>query len=1310
MVGQGSPRASQRRLASTAGRKAIRWSCRVALLVWLIWVPQALVAETMRVRIAWGGGERRWEGAISLSSEGTLANPQPLGIEADEPGSMWLEGGRLMIRQRSVRAYDGVDLQVTAPLDTKLLVKLTADDDPDRSIDVEVPLAGLSGKIFDRQLDLQGNRLLVRRTPGDRLRVHLQRDLLIFLPGEVFDCTLEPHLLPLPDNSKVKIEAKLVVARSNKELWKAEPKEVQTGQPVAIPLKFKLPQQEGVYELVVKATHTADWKQAVRRPLRPQDWTRTVAERNVQLLVLGVDGPTNSPAAEQTLSQVGNTIDPADPRWYEKLGLDKLPKLPKLPRWDGPLGNGNTTLQQHSLGKLVRLNANSQSPDVSWEAYTLPVDEPGNDGTWRPHVLEVDYPSDVSQTLGISILEPNAAGALRPIGLDTGVDSTAQFRDGPPRLMRHRLVFWPRTKTPRVLISNLRDGSPAVYGKLRVYSGWEHLPHSPAARPGPGRRLMAAYFDRPLFPENFSARESLDRWSGRSLDDWITFYEGGTRLVEYLQYVGYNGLMISVLADGSTIYPSRILQPTPRYDTGVFFATGQDPVRKDVLEMLFRLFDREGLQLIPAVEFAAPLPELEAVIREPGTAGEGIEWIGPDGRSRRRTHLARQGLSPYYNTLHPLVQEEMLRVVRELVGRYADHKSFGGLAIQLSAQGYAQLPGPDWGMDDVTIGRFQQDTGLQLPAAEAGPERFARRASLLAEEHRQLWLQWRSSQLGQFYRRVQTELTALRPGSRLYLAGSGVLAGDEMQSKLRPTLLRRTTMAEALLQVGIDVRHYQDTGRQDAGELVLLRPERTEHTGNLNRRALNLAINHMPDVDGCFTNQTVPGSLFFHPPLKVRVESFDRKSPFKVTYTRLVSHPVASGPQNRQRFVRSLTTLDSQVMVDGGWMLPLGQEESIRDLVAAYRSLPATSFHRVGDQRGNGSSQPVTFRYGVSAGYTYVYAVNDAPFCTSASVRVQAPSGCRLEELTGMRQVPALRRDTNGTYWQVELEPYDLVAVRLSTAQAKLFRPEATLHTTVKGALVKRIRDLGDRAASLRNPSPLLKVIENSGFELPATAGNPIPGWAITQGAGVAIQSDNTQRYGGNRSVKLSTNGPWACLVSQPFDPPATGRLSMSMWLRVADAAAQPSFRLALHGRLHDRDYYSFAPVGARTTVPISTQWSQYVFRVDDLPLEGLSELRVRFDLSGPGEVWVDDVQLNDLQFSVNELKELQKLIYRANVMLDGGQVGDCLRLLDGYWPRFLEANVPLRIPVAQKPERHATKPPGVMDRVKGLLPKSLRF
>ena len=35
-------------------------------------------------------------------------------------------------------------------------------------------------------------------------------------------------------------------------------------------------------------------------------------------------------------------------------------------------------------------------------------------------------------------------------------------------------------------------------------------------------------------------------------------YEGGTRMIQYLNYVGYNALVVSVLSGGSTILPEHL--------------------------------------------------------------------------------------------------------------------------------------------------------------------------------------------------------------------------------------------------------------------------------------------------------------------------------------------------------------------------------------------------------------------------------------------------------------------------------------------------------------------------------------------------------------------------------------------------------------------------------------------------------------------------------------------------------------------------------------------------------------------------------
>lgn len=1347
MAGQGSPRTSRKLL----GQEATGWAvCRRVLFALWAWgiVPLALlacapdiaVAESMRIRVAWGGGSARlWEGTIALDGNGTLSEPLPLGIEADEPGSMWIDQGRLIISQRSPRTYDGVDLLVTASSETKLLITLTPADAQEQPIRVEVSLATLAETFSNEPLDTQGNRLLVRREPGDMLRVQFDRDMLVFTPSNMtgerrqFRVRVEPHLLPVVAGTKVRITARLIESHGKQVHWASQERMVEAGRPDVVSMDVDLPVTEGPYDLVITAMAVVDWSRMVSKPL---DWNKPIAQRTVQLLVLDGRGPNAIATPPPLVTTV--EVDPVNPNWLNEL-LAKVPQLPSLPHLrKATFGNDQMRVRQYALGQFVELSPNRDSPDVSWQAFTLPIKRPG-----VPHILEITYPSDVPQTLGISVLEPNAAGALLPVGLDSGIDTPKDASSGRPtaRLLKHRLVFWPRTETPIVLLTNRRRDTPAVYGKMRVLSGWDHLPQALGIKtPGTtlpttlaatdkpmSQRLLAAYFDRPLFPENFSAKGSLDVWVGRSLDDWRTFHDGGTRLIEYLRYVGYNGLMLSVLADGSTLYPSDLLQPTPRYDTGIFFSSGRDPMRKDVLEMLLTMFDREQLQLIPTLHFAASLPALERRRRE-GTTG--IEWIGPDGATWSETYPSNRPLSQCYNILQPEVQEAMLDVVREVVERYAlRHPSFTGLAIQLSPEGYAQLPPPQWGMDDMTIARFERDTKLKVPGT--GPNRFARRAEFLLGTHEQKWLAWRAATLASFYRRVHAELTAVRPECRLYLATVGSLSGSEMEKVLRPTLTQRRTIADAMLQIGIDASLY----RQTKG-LVLLRPELVLPTGSLGPRAVDLQLQQTPDIDDYFNAQPTAGSLFFHPPQEVHVESFDKASPFKTTYTGLTTQCVPSAEQNRRRFVHSLATLDSQVLVDGGWMLALGQEEALHQVIAAYRALPAVQFNKVVPTEGDKSSQPLTFRYCTHQGKTYVYVVNDAPFATTGLIRIEAPAECQIEELSGLRPIEKIQRDTKGAYWVVAMQPYDMVAVRFSTTHVTLSRPRVPLAASIQMALGQRIREWAGRTARLCGEEPLpLNVLTNPGFETAGATADPLPGWHATRQAQVIIRSDTMHRHSGDQSVKMSTTGPWASLVSEPFRPPSSGRVWLRVWLRVADKTRQPHLQMTIGGTFDGGGeyYHAPAPVGAspvmvaETTTansqtlaraPIGTEWGEYLFPIDDLPLKGLSELQVRFDLRGPGEVWIDDVQITHPRFTKAEAIELTKLNQLAYVTLETGRVSDCMQLLDGYWPRFLAESVPLTPGIAARRPTPTRQPvrttsrvePGILDGMRTLLPKALRF
>ena len=105
-----------------------------------------------------------------------------------------------------------------------------------------------------------------------------------------------------------------------------------------------------------------------------------------------------------------------------------------------------------------------------------------------------------------------------------------------------------------------------------------------------------------------------------------------------------------------------------------------------------------------------------------------------------------------------------------------------------------------------------------------------------------------------------------------------------------------------------------------------------------------------------------------------------------------------------------------------------------------------------------------------------------------------------------------------------------------------------------------------------------------------------------------------------------------------------------------------------------------------------------------------------------PGEVWIDEVQLYDLLFPLSfyekaeqERLELIKLTHAAQSYHESGRLSDCVRLMEGYWPRFLVTHVPvIEQPVARKveppPPEEPERSPGFMDRMRSMVPERLRF
>lgn len=1424
MTGHGSPRTSPTRCAP---RPALRgWGCALLVLAALWGIAgsgsftssgalRAAETTSLRLRLAWGGGAARaWTGSLVVRG-GTLSDLAPLGIQPDALRGLYVDGDRLTIRPESPRNYDGCDVTVSAPLDARLEMELTDPAQPDRVRRFAVSVLQVVSEPYRQPLDEVENRLLIRRAPGDLLRVEIEREHLVFDPGETFRFRVGPAVLPIQAGSSIELHLRMSDAAEGRVWWSdAREATLRPDEASADPLGFQLavPAVEGVYQIEVEAS--------TRRLPTRLGLKQVLARRRIDLVVVA---PTEPPTAEEAAARRVLEIDPVKPGWWNRLAAN----IPLLPNWRrGPLGSGEATAWQHPLGELVQLSPRADANDRSWQAYPLPLRHPG-----RPHVLEIDYPSDVPQSLGVSLIEPNAAGAVVPIGLDSGVLVPDEAAGTTPQWETHRVVFWPHTRTPLLLVTNHRPHASAVYGRIRVLemsslprlalpplpeppvaagargavrptvaaaagepfaplaesSGLANLvdpseladpsapadpsalvdPSAPAERaelperaaadavaelaepapfvepdvlaelaelaerdtiidpavapaswtapqaasPPTAARLFAAYFDRPLFPENFSAPETLDPASGRSLDDWQTFYLGASRLVEYLQHTGYNTLVLTVAADGGAIYPSRWLGATPRYDTGGFFDLAPDPVQKDVVELLARLCNRAGLRLVPVVHFSTPLPALEEQLRGSDPRTSGLSWVGDTGQRLEDVRPPRQGLVPYYNALNPAVQSAMQAVVDELIQRYGDHPSFGGVGVSLSGHGYGQLPGAEWGFDDATVAQFERDTGIEVPDEGAAP--WSTRAQFLQKTAREAWIEWRCDVLGGFYRRLGQRVAARRGDARLYLASAGLFSGPQMQRRLRPALPQREGLDAVLRGMGLDPRDFTD-----APSTVFLRPQLLVPQAALCARSVELELNLTPDLDRPFRELPVRGSMFFHEPLQVRLPSFDAVSPFRSSYTLLTAQLAPAGQRNRQRFAHSLATLDADVMVDGGWLLPLGQQQALEPWIAVYRRLPAVPFETLPL-----ATQPVTIRTAVAEGRRWVYLVNDSPWHIDLNMQWSLPPGCQVHTLGDTRQIEPPTSGGRRVEWPARLGPYDLVAVVVSDPQAALEAASVSVPPEALAELERRIRDLEARAVSLGQQPPL-DVIRNADFEEPPTTGEPLPGWVVSQREGISAQLESGAAGTSTQAMRFRSQGTVGSLASVTFQPPTTGRLRVLVSLRTADPERQPPLRLAIEGQHDGREYYRYAPVGAESEIPIGNQWETYAFRVDDLPLEGLSDVRVRFDLMGAGEVWIDDVALYHLRFEPTERVELSQIIALASHKLRTEQHGDCLRLLEGYWPQFLVGQVPLtEQPVVrqrdeQRPgsERDATTaapdaaPQGILGRMNRLLPRALQF
>lgn len=979
-------------------------------------------------------------------------------------------------------------------------------------------------------------------------------------------------------------------------------------------------------------------------------------------------------------------------------------------RTTGPYGSGHykqrtveTKENQASDSNYSVLEPAPEHGD-SWEAFPLTIREPD-----RTHLLEIEYPTDQTQSLGILVLDlmQDEKGKTIPVvSFNSGfyfpedIIPVAQSKTD----AIHRIWFRPKSKRSILLLSNRSQNQEAFFGKLSLYrvsetktnnasSGFlEGITRLPRDFDETATRTVAGYVHTMNFltepcsasGSSFFARDFFGANAYPS--DWQAAYEATSGLIEQLRRNGSDGVMFNVASKHGVLYPSLTLH----YASENRMANTPDsPSAKDSLELMLRLFDREKLSAVPTIDFNMLLPVLEnRLYQQPELSGEylHVDLNGQAIEAAKSNGIKFATNGEHYNLLHPDVQEAMIDVLGELVGRCSAHSSFAGLGIILSPEGYAQLSNPLHGLDDRTIRQFQTETGIELSddataiKENSSSHRFAARIHYFRThpEASEAWIAWRCQKVSEFYRRVHEVVVSARPEARLFLVGGTMLDHPDIRSLCQPSLFAGSQLPNTLRMIGFDFSKW--TGMNS---LVFLKPERFSSASNSENVQCYRDFVSPEWERYCEQFGLRTASLFFH----------DAENHFLL---------VPGGEQIRRRYVKQLVRGDVTLLFDGGNSLPAFENDSLLDFLAAFRRLPDDVFQtyapmdkKSAEKTTHGdtpSLQPITIRYLKSSEGLFVYLINDAPFENKVTVRFRAAAGATLSELGGRRKFTQPIQDGSTLRWQVEMKAYDFIAVKLDGGTAliedvKVDKPIAICGPA--GLLKQKVDLLGEKIRKAQR-GVLWDKLQNADCELAATNSDSLVGWENLGGAGFQVQWDSVVKSSGRSSLKLSKDlsADVGVLYSNSFDAPSTGRLFVSVSVGLPSGGPLPPLDIVLAGKLQGNNLMrSFKTTSVlknderQSSLSKGIYWQTIVVPFDRLPTQNLEDLRLGFVLTGPATLWIDDIKLYQIAFTKDEMNVLYRLVSVADRRCSNDRISDLLTILDGYWSQFLFRNVPMESP-----------------------------
>ncbi|MGP0069522.1 MAG: hypothetical protein ACLQGP_38730 [Isosphaeraceae bacterium] len=1167
----------------------------------------------------------------------------------------------------------------------------------------------------------------VERLAWDSLSVDLGPTAVggIVVPGADLPVSVGFNILwPESTEVAVKVSASLQSARGGEVLDRDDKQMTlltNRRQPALRIADIRAPLSEGTYVLEVRAS----WDPVVRdgsrlgRLIRRRKLSAaaTSSVRRVMLTVLdpasrslAMEG--NPAAREGRKAEVEvDSIDLTRSRSNRPLASGRSP-LAELGRsaWAVPAeALIEPSRRERLLGWFLRSGADAAKLDpadgtgLAWSAFGLKVAHPD-----RPHRLTVTIKGGEPSSLGVALIEPDAAHPERPprMLLDACASGPPILEAGPTPAFSW--LVWPGSSDSVLVLVNRNSESVVRMGTVTL-TELDDVPPRPAIREPDTTALRTLG----LYLNGAHALDPFGRGSGPG-DTLAT----ARNLAKYLGYCGATAAVVPEELDD---------RPRRRALEG---QAEEDSTGPDRLEILRRVLERQGCSLWLELSFDghSTLPGLPSP-DSAEAARRGLVRL--DGQGRAGT-----GGSAAYHPLHPDVRAAMKRRVIDAIARTRPTPSAApreahpasGVIIRLGP-GPTLLGPPDTGLDDATFDRFvretfSQDTARKIPGLGTDdPGRFAVRLHYLAGLGRMPWLTWRSRAIAALYDELSQAAQQAVPGAVLAVVTPG-LDGGPAGIEARRVDMAGLAPSQAWRSVGLDLQAWP-TGpfappifrglslSTDAlAHDLATSPDLDAIVAGRMRRGVLLTVDG-GNPDRRLTTGQSPQVGPDLPDGAARASSAPRPGGATVWLSAL---PLGDGPAADEPLGHALAALDAQwVFLAAGAVA--GHEERLRQFARVLRALPAWPAGPSGP-----STDPHSLPFGVAirrngdAAQTFLEITNDSPYPIRLACLLDAPAHAAVEDLgRGLRLAPT--PEAGGRNLVLDSLPFGVSAIRIGAPGVQIASVTPYPSEAVLTSMQARSRELAAQLARLnRGLSSDAAEPPNPGFERhpgpesvrdpigdPTDPMPPLPGpadpalkpagagmnaavapvgWSVegrtpeASGAGAAhlatIAIDAENPHSGEGSLRLTSAAGPASIVSDLFLPNVQSSLTIQAFFRSTPADAK--IRIWIDGESAGQPYIR------RSELSIASGWEARVVRASDLPPGGLDSARIRFELMTPGVLWIDDLHIQSDAASKSARLNARRALLMALQAYREQRYGDFARLAASHWVRQSGASSPARL------------------------------